>query len=534
MLFLVGKEVGEGEAVVTSDKIDRGGRFASAFAVKIGRTEDALDHFTDRIVVAAEEAARGIAEFPVPFHPASVVREIADLVKSARVPGLGDEFAVGQNRVVGDGLEERRIGQGIALRVAAEDRRKVEAESVDVVFGRPIAQAIEDEIAHHGVVAIEGVAAAAEVEVIAVGGEEVVCFVVEPAERNNRPGRIAFGRVVEDHVEDDLDAGGVEGLDQILELVDLLSVRAARGEAGLRSAEGQRAVTPVVAELVARFGVGAEIFVLVEFEDGHEFHAVDAEGDKVGNFFAQAVEGARSSHAGGGVLGEPAHVHFVDDQFRHRQIQGTVVLPVEVVFRDASAVRKDVAFAAVVPEDLASARCAGERVEQDVPRIETVAGVRVEWSLHAVAVFQVRRVQVEDHHGEDVAHAEFRREGDLGEGPLGAFLEKDQRATGRVRGEDREIHSARHEACTERQRMAIAQAEDAVVVRRDVLAGRLGHAGFSGARGSAYFHLMLQPMLGCCGSGAGWPVNAASSAARKSSPVQGTLFPGVLASIRPW
>ena len=46
------------------------------------------------------------------------------------------------------------------------------------------------------------------------------------------------------------------------------------------------------------------------------------------------------------------------------------------------------------------------------------------------------------------------------------------------------------------------------------------------------FHLMLQPRLGFC-SATGLPAIAASSAATRSFPVTGTLFPGRLSSICP-
>ena len=110
VFFFVREKVGQGVAVVASDEVDRGGGLASALAVEIGRPENALDHFADGIVVAAEEAAGGVAEFAVPFHPATVVGEVADLVESAGIPGLGDELAVGEEGVVGDGFEERRVG----------------------------------------------------------------------------------------------------------------------------------------------------------------------------------------------------------------------------------------------------------------------------------------------------------------------------------------------------------------------------------------------------------------------------------------
>ena len=47
--------------------------------------------------------------------------------------------------------------------------------------------------------------------------------------------------------------------------------------------------------------------------------------------------------------------------------------------------------------------------------VETVAGAGIEGTLHAVAVFDAMGIEIEDHHGEDVTHPEFRRERDLGE-----------------------------------------------------------------------------------------------------------------------
>src|SRR5207249_11007096 len=47
------------------------------------------------------------------------------------------------------------------------------------------------------------------------------------------------------------------------------------------------------------------------------------------------------------------------------------------------------------------------------------------------------------------------------------------------------------------------------------------------------FHLMLQPTLGFCSVGAGWPVSTAFSAARRSAPVTGLSLSGRLSSYWP-
>ena len=237
VFFCVGKEVGEGKPIVAGDKVDRGGGLPATFAVEVRRTHDALHHFSRGIVIAAQEAAGRITVFTIPFHPAPVAGEIADLVEPTCIPGLGDEFAMSQNRIVGNRFEEGRVGQRMALRITAEHGREVETEAVDVVFGRPVAEAIEDKIADHRMVAIQGVSAATEIQVGAVRCEKVIGFVVQSAERNDWPGGVSFRRVVEDDVENHLDPGRVKRLDQFLELVDLLTVPAAGGKTGLGSAE---------------------------------------------------------------------------------------------------------------------------------------------------------------------------------------------------------------------------------------------------------------------------------------------------------
>ncbi len=104
------------------------------------------------------------------------------LVRATGVPCLGDELGAVQDRVLGDTLDQGRVRQHIAFLVAPEDRCEVEAEPVDVHDRDPVAQAVEDEIAHDGVVAVYRVAAAGVVRVFAVFLEDVVDHVVEPAE----------------------------------------------------------------------------------------------------------------------------------------------------------------------------------------------------------------------------------------------------------------------------------------------------------------------------------------------------------------
>ena len=82
--------------------------------------------------LAAPEAADVVAVPAVPVRPARAAGEAADLVQAGGVPRLGDQLGVGQQAVLGDHLDHRRLDQHVAAAVAAQDRGQVEAEAVDV------------------------------------------------------------------------------------------------------------------------------------------------------------------------------------------------------------------------------------------------------------------------------------------------------------------------------------------------------------------------------------------------------------------
>ena len=88
----------------------------------------------------------------------------------------------------------------------------------------PVAQRGHDVFPHHGMVGVDGVAGARVVLVVAfVVRQHVEDRVLDPAETERRPQFVSLGRVIEDHVQDHLDARLMEGLDHFLELQRLLA-----------------------------------------------------------------------------------------------------------------------------------------------------------------------------------------------------------------------------------------------------------------------------------------------------------------------
>ncbi len=236
-----------------------------------------------------------------------------------------------------------------------QDAGQVEAEAVDAVAHRPVAQAFQDQLADDGVVAVQGIAAAAEIIVIAIWRQHIVNFVVEALEAEGRPLFVTLRGVVEHHVQDYLDAIIVQGLDQHFQLI--VPVGLIPGDiVSVGGKEPYRVVAPVVQELLAVHLPGVD--GLVELEDGHQLHRVDPQLLQVGDLLHQASEGARMGDAGGEMAGEAAHMELIDDQVAHGAGGLRRIAPVEAVLDDTGVVA---AALAVAPDPLAGDE-AGVRV----------------------------------------------------------------------------------------------------------------------------------------------------------------------------
>ena len=295
---------------------------------------------------------------------------------------------------------------GGAVLAAAQDGGQVKPEAVDPVGGHPVPQAGEDHLLYDRVVAVHGVPAAAEVIVAALRREEVVHIVVKPLEGEDGAVLVALRRVVEDHVQDDLNAVVVEILHQLLQLQPLPVVFHVRCVACVGGEEADSAVAPVVEKLLPV--VCPFVHELVELEDGHQLHRIDAQLFQVGDLFPDALEGA----GGGDVPGhfcEAPDVELID----HQVLDGGAKLgshaPVEVIFYDPGPV-------AVLLDLFAPGALAGDGfgigVDEDVVPAEEKSLFRGVRAVQPEGVLEFLNVEAEDDHGEDVADPVAVRDGE--------------------------------------------------------------------------------------------------------------------------
>ena len=85
------------------------------------------------------------------------------MIKPSGVPRFCEELDAREGWIGLDVPKHRWVRQHVALRVAREDRRQVEAKAIDVHLSHPIAQAVDDHSPHDGVIRIQRIAAASVV-----------------------------------------------------------------------------------------------------------------------------------------------------------------------------------------------------------------------------------------------------------------------------------------------------------------------------------------------------------------------------------
>ena len=220
VFVVVADEIFEREAVMAGDEIDAGVGSAAALLIKIAAAAKARGEFGHGAGVRLPKAAHAIAIFAVPLGPED--GEVADLVAPlADIPRLGDQLYLREHGILVNDVEEgAQLVDGIKL--AGQSARQVEAETIDVHFDDPIAQAIHDELQDARMHHVQRVAAAGEihVEALVLRRETIIGGVVDAAHRQRRPQLVAFRGVVVDNVKDDFDAGRVQGAHHHLELVN--------------------------------------------------------------------------------------------------------------------------------------------------------------------------------------------------------------------------------------------------------------------------------------------------------------------------
>jgi hypothetical protein len=209
VFLVVARPIVQREAVVSGDEIDAGPGAATLMVEHVRRRDETRCQCRDRRF-AAPEITRGITELVVPFRPAGW--ETADLITTgADVPGFGDQLHCRQQWVLIDGFQEAALF-GEAVDFARQDGAEIEAEAVDMHLPHPVAQAVRHHLDDAGIGQVDCVAGAGVVDVIArlVRHQPIIAGIVDALEGQGRAKLVAFGGVIIDDIEDDLEPAGMQ------------------------------------------------------------------------------------------------------------------------------------------------------------------------------------------------------------------------------------------------------------------------------------------------------------------------------------
>ena len=185
---------------------------------------------------------------------------------------------------------------------------QVEAETVDVVLVHPVFHALDHELAHALALAGRLVATTAAVAVGAIG----ILAVVVVGTGELEVAAVDVPGVVINHIEDDLDARFVQGLDHLLELADAhLGLIGVGGVTALGHVVVHRVIAPVILRLRQTGLIDRGIV-----KRGQDMHGVDAQVGEVvdgsllgqGKIFTLVLDVARL------VNREVPVVHLINDE----------------------------------------------------------------------------------------------------------------------------------------------------------------------------------------------------------------------------
>ena len=399
VLLVVGDEVGEGEAVVRRDEVDRGQR--SALGEEVPAADEPRREVADPVARLAPERHRPrlrepelacrVAEAVVPLRPGAGELPGPPPVRPD-VPRLGDVLHPREHGVLGQRDEEGVLRVELEVPPSPECDGQVVPEAVDVALAHPVAQRVQHHLAGVRVAEVEGVAAAGDVDVHAVLVEPVGVRRGQSPPGDGRAGDGLLGGVVVHDVEEDLDPRRVQQLDHALELAQHL-VRVIAARVGrVRREVADRVVAPVVGqpELAQVRLVGVRVH-RQQLERGDAEPAQVLDGHRVGQPRVGPAE----------VLGHPRqphrhlpHVRLVDHSLIAGGGGGGVLAPVKGRVDD-DAPRDEgggvhgggpVRVVGVVGEHLGSGSDlpfdrAGEGVEEQLGRGEAVPRGRVPRAL---------------------------------------------------------------------------------------------------------------------------------------------------------
>ena len=139
---------------VAIQKVHRGIISTDRRIIEIPGAGDPADRSVSHAVIAFEKITQVIPVTAIPLCPPAPGWEAAHLVEPAGIPRFCDQLHIAEDRIAGQALQKRRLFHRHSVLISTEDTGQIETESVHMVGSGPVTQAVQDQLAHDGVIAV--------------------------------------------------------------------------------------------------------------------------------------------------------------------------------------------------------------------------------------------------------------------------------------------------------------------------------------------------------------------------------------------
>ena len=254
-------------------------------------------------------------------------------------------------------------------------------------------------------VAVESVAAPAEIIIKPFRCKHIINVIVKPLKWKIRSVLISLRSMVKHHVQIHLDSMGIKQVDQTLQFISLPVILLAGSIAGIGWKEADRIVSPVIVQL---FPINLPVIQhFIKLKYGHQLHCIDPQFHQIGDFLLKPLKCARKPYAWWPMLCIPPHMKLVYDQVLHGDQRLGVITPVKVILYHPGLVTLAQSWR-LTPKAL-SGYCFCIWVQQVFGWVKDQPLFRLPRSSHPISVLKLPNVQLEYDHGVDIADSVMLR-----------------------------------------------------------------------------------------------------------------------------
>ena len=183
---------------------------------------------------------------------------------------------------------------------------------------------MNDQVVHNRIIAVQSIAAPAEIVIISFGGQKIIDIVIQPLERDIGTVFIAFRRVIKHHVQDHFDSILVQFPDQGFELIVHTVIGLRTGIAGVGCEIAYGVISPVIQQPFPIYHTVVPAFV--KLKDRHQLHRVDPQLFEISDLLPDPFECTGIFYLCRRMLRKTADMELIDDQILKIQM-GLVIFP---------------------------------------------------------------------------------------------------------------------------------------------------------------------------------------------------------------